>query len=219
MKVKRFLIKSTKSKFTHNLNEYLRKISEIKILSICLPNTNYLINERNNVFEFFVNDNKYQIKLEKQDVYNIDSFLQNLENKVNSKGIVEFTFSYFDETNKIKITTNDNVRINFSKGMAKLLGFKEGLTELSNEFNSDNVVNFNKCLYYTVILEDFNESIVYYNNVEPGCLLINEIPRIIKLNDKINLQTLDIRLLDDEDKYVDFNGIEWSMYLEITYEN
>lgn len=219
MKVKRFLIKSTKSKFTHNLNEYLRKISEIKILSICLPNTNYLINERNNVFEFFVNDNKYQIKLENQDVYNIDSFLQNLENKVNSKGIVEFTFSYFDETNKIKITTNDNVRINFSKGMAKLLGFKEGLTELSNEFNSDNVVNFNKCLYYTVILEDFNESIVYYNNVEPGCLLINEIPRIIKLNDKINLQTLDIRLLDDEDKYVDFNGIEWSMYLEITYEN
>lgn len=219
MKVKRFLIKSTKSKFTHNLNEYLRKISEIKILSICLPNTNYLINERNNVFEFFVNDNKYQIKLENQDVYNIDSFLQNLENKVNSKGIVEFTFSYFDETNKIKITTSDNVRINFSKGMAKLLGFKEGLTELSNEFNSDNVVNFNKCLYYTVILEDFNESIVYYNNVEPGCLLINEIPRIIKLNDKINLQTLDIRLLDDEDKYVDFNGIEWSMYLEITYEN
>lgn len=219
MKVKRFLIKSTKSKFTHNLNEYLRKISEIKILSICLPNTNYLINERNNVFEFFVNDNKYQIKLEKQDVYNIDSFLQNLENKVNSKGIVEFTFSYFDETNKIKITTSDNVRINFSKGMAKLLGFKEGLTELSNEFNSDNVVNFNKCLYYTVILEDFNESIVYYNNVEPGCLLINEIPRIIKLNDKINLQTLDIRLLDDEDKYVDFNDIEWSMYLEITYEN
>lgn len=219
MKVKRFLIKSTKSKFTHNLNEYLRKISEIKILSICLPNTNYLINERNNVFEFFVNDNKYQIKLENQDVYNIDSFLQNLENKVNSKGIVEFTFSYFDETNKIKITTNDNVRINFSKGMAKLLGFKEGLTELSNEFNSDNVVNFNKCLYYTVILEDFNESIVYYNNVELGCLLINEIPRIIKLNDKINLQTLDIRLLDDEDKYVDFNGIEWSMYLEITYEN
>lgn len=219
MKVKRFLIKSTKSKFTHNLNEYLRKISEIKILSICLPNTNYLINERNNVFEFFVNDNKYQIKLENQDVYNIDSFLQNLENKVNSKGIVEFTFSYFDETNKIKITTNDNVRINFSKGMAKLLGFKEGLTELSNEFNSDNVVNFNKCLYYTVILEDFNESIVYYNNVEPGCLLINEIPRIIKLNDKINLQTLDIRLLDDEDKYVDFNNIEWSMYLEITYEN
>ena len=219
MKIKRFLIKSTKSKFTHNLNEYLRKISEIKILSICLPNTNYLINERNNVFEFFVNDNKYQIKLENQDVYNIDSFLQNLENKVNSKGIVEFTFSYFDETNKIKITTNDNVRINFSKGMAKLLGFKEGLTELSNEFNSDNVVNFNKCLYYTVILEDFNESIVYYNNVEPGCLLINEIPRIIKLNDKINLQTLDIRLLNDEDKYVDFNGIEWSMYLEITYEN
>lgn len=219
MKVKRFLIKSTKSKFTHNLNEYLRKISEIKILSICLPNTNYLINERNNVFEFFVNDNKYQIKLENQDVYNIDSFLQNLENKVNSKGIVEFTFSYFDETNKIKITTSDNVRINFSKGMAKLLGFKEGLTELSNEFNSDNVVNFNKCLYYTVILEDFNESIVYYNNVEPGCLLINEIPRIIKLNDKINLQTLDIRLLDDEDKYVDFNDIEWSMYLEITYEN
>ena len=219
MKVKRFLIKSTKSKFPHNLNEYLRKISEIKILSICLPNTNYLINERNNVFEFFVNDTKYQIELEKQDVYNIDSFLQYLENKVNSKGIVEFTFSYFDETNKIKITTNDNVRINFSKGMAKLLGFKEGLTELSNEFNSDNVVNFNKCLYYTVILEDFNESIVYYNNVEPGCLLINEIPRIIKLNDKINLQTLDIRLLDDEDKYVDFNGIEWSMYLEITYEN
>ena len=219
MKVKRFLIKSTKSKFTHNLNEYLRKISEIKVLSICLPNTNYLINERNNVFEFFVNDTKYQIELEKQDVYNIDSFLQNLENKVNSKGIVEFTFSYFDETNKIKITTNDNVRINFSKGMAKLLGFKEGLTELSNEFNSDNVVNFNKCLYYTVILEDFNESIVYYNNVEPGCLLINEIPRIIKLNDKINLQTLDIRLLDDEDKYVNFNGIEWSMYLEITYEN
>lgn len=219
MKIKRFLIKSTKSKFTHNLNEYLRKISEIKILSICLPNTNYLINERNNVFEFFVNDNKYQIKLENQDVYNIDSFLQNLENKVNSKGIVEFTFSYFDETNKIKITTSDNVKINFSKGMAKLLGFKEGLTELSNEFNSDNVVNFNKCLYYTVILEDFNESIVYYNNVEPGCLLINEIPRIIKLNDKINLQTLDIRLLDDEDKYVDFNGIEWSMYLEITYEN
>lgn len=219
MKVKRFLIKSTKSKFTHNLNEYLRKISEIKILSICLPNTNYLINERNNVFEFFVNDNKYQIKLENQDVYNIDSFLQNLENKVNSKGIVEFTFSYFDETNKIKITTSDNVRINFSKGMAKLLGFREGLTELANEFTSDNVVNFNKCLYYTVILEDFNESIVYYNNVEPGCLLINEIPRIIKLNDKINLQTLDIRLLDDEDKYVDFNGIEWSMYLEITYEN
>ena len=219
MKVKRFLIKSTKSKFTHNLNEYLRKISEIKILSICLPNTNYLINERNNVFEFFVNDNKYQIKLENQDVYNIDSFLQNLENKVNSKGIVEFTFSYFDETNKIKITTSDNVRINFSKGMAKLLGFKAGLTELANEFNSDNVVNFNKCLYYTVIFEDFNESIVYYNNVEPGCLLINEIPRIIKLNDKINLQTLDIRLLDDEDKYVDFNGIEWSMYLEITYEN
>ena len=219
MKVKRFLIKSTKSKFTHNLGEYLRKISEIKILSICLPNTNYLINERNNVFEFFVNDNKYQIELEHQDVYNIDSFLQNLENKVNSKGIVEFTFSYFDETNKIKITTSDNVRINFSKGMAKLLGFKEGLTELSNEFNSDNVVNFNKCLYYTVILEDFNESIVYYNNVELGCLLINEIPRIIKLNDKINLQTLDIRLLDDEDKYVDFNGIEWSMYLEITYEN
>ena len=219
MKVKRFLIKSTKSKFTHNLNEYLRKISEIKILSICLPNTNYLINERNNVFEFFVNDNKYQIKLENQDVYNIDSFLQNLENKVNSKGIVEFIFSYFDETNKIKITTNDNVRINFSKGMAKLLGFKEGLTELSNEFNSDNVVNFNKCLYYTVILEDFNESIVYYNNVEPGVILMNEVPRIIKLNDKINLQTLDIRLLDDEDKYVDFNGIEWSMYLEITYEN
>ena len=219
MKVKRFLIKSTKSKFTHNLNEYLRKISEIKILSICLPNTNYMINERNNVFEFFVNDTKYQIELEKQDVYNIDSFLQYLENKVNSKGIVEFTFSYFDETNKIKITTNDNVRINFSKEMAKLLGFKEGLTELSNEFNSDNVVNFNKCLYYTVILEDFNESIVYYNNVELGCLLINEIPRIIKLNDKINLQTLDIRLLDDEDKYVDFNDIEWSMYLEITYEN
>ena len=219
MKIKRFLIKSTKSTFTHNLNEYLRKISEIKVLSICLPNTNYLINERNNVFEFFVNDTKYQIELEKQDVYNIDSFLQYLENKVKSESIVEFTFSYFDETNKIKITTSDNVRINFSKGMAKLLGFKEGLTELSNEFNSDNVVNFNKCLYYTVILEDFNESIVYYNNVEPGCLLINEIPRIIKLNDKINLQTLDIRLLDDEDKYVDFNNIEWSMYLEITYEN
>ena len=219
MKIKRILIKSTKSKFTHNLGEYLRKISEIKVLSICLPNTNYMINERNNVFEFFVNDTKYQIELEKQDVYNIDSFLQYLENKVKSESIVEFTFSYFDETNKIKITTNNNVRINFSKGMAKLLGFKEGLTELSNEFNSDNVVNFNKCLYYTVILEDFNESIVYYNNVEPGCLLINEIPRIIKLNDKINLQTLDIRLLDDEDKYVDFNDIEWSMYLEITYEN
>lgn len=219
METKTILIKSKNSKIEYNLNTYMKNIREMKILGICLPNTNYLITNNNNIFEFYLTGKYYTVKITKMDVYSIDSFLQYLENELNKLTAITFTILYDEDTNKIKIDVNADVKLKFSKGMAKLLGFEEGETELGKKFESKNVINFNKCLYYNIIFENFNENVYYYNDVDLGCVLINETVKIIKPKNKISLNTLNIRLMDDNDKYVDFNGIDWSMILEFTYEN
>ena len=218
MRTKTILIKSSKSKYSHNLNEFLRGISEIKILGLCLPNSNYLINKSNNIFEYYVGDQKTIVELDYQDPNDVNEFCQLLENKLNEDSDVEFTISFDNHTYKVTITTDQDVKIKFNKGLAKILGFNEGLTDVGKKFEGENVINFNKSLYYSIIFEDFNHQTYYYNNVDIGYVLINETERTIKFDSKRDLGQLKILILDDNDQEIDFNGVEWSMIVEISYE-
>src|SRR5690606_10737509 len=218
MRTKTILIKSSKSKYSHNLNEFLRGISEIKILGLCLPNSNYLINKSNNIFEYYVGDEKKIVKLDYQDLNDVNEFCQLLENELNKDSDVEFTITFDNHTYKITITTDQDVKIKFSKGLAKILGFNEGITNVGKKFESENVINFNKSLYYSIIYEDFNDLTYYYNNVNVGYILIEETKKIIIFDLKRDLSQLRILILHDNDQEVHFKGVEWSMIVEISYE-
>jgi hypothetical protein len=204
----------------------------IKLLHAEIPYSFYVINENNNQLK--INSSTIEIPLGN---YNANTLVTTINQLISTNGLGNLALSFDNSTGLVSFSSSISFQIQASS-IYKILGLE--FTNYTSVFNFSNnkyevkapyLLNTggikNIYLKTNVITNNVNTqndagilksipvnvqpfSIIMYNNMENvESLLLNRV-----------LNNLEIQLYDDDMELIDFNGIEWSLTLEIktTYQ-
>lgn len=139
------------------LPKQVDKIISIELVGGVFPPSQYLINPKNDTI--LVNDEKIIFE---HGNYTFEEFIDTLKEKLNAN------VEYIKRTNKIKITYENTVKINFGK-LGKLIGFYE--EKEGTEFISDKVIQFEPEKSTEIYISNINKALpfgkLYFNNIKP----------------------------------------------------
>lgn len=196
------------SYYTYNFDQ-LNNISSIKLLGYSIPSNLFNIEEdKNNTFEFQINEEPNEIKLE-TGKYNIDELLKAL-----NKNNYGFIFTLDQVTQKVVVANNVPFKIISSPLSIIVLGFCD------NNYNDN--IEYKATKMYD--LRNDNKVLLYLNNIDnqtPFAILIpnSTSPALIKFEEPISLDKLDILFKDSKGRLHNFYNLEHTISLQIEVKN
>ena len=195
--------------------------STIAIIHSEIPYSFYVVNQTNNLLRLSTGD----ISIPYGN-YNANSLMK----AMNALLPVNMILSFDATTGKLKLTYTQSFSILPTSTIQKLLGLVKNQTYVS----SNNIIQFpypmnvlgtkNLFIKSNINLSNFNTTTQDYVtlsclpvNVEPyGLLLYNNYSNSAHIIRNTSLDSLAIRIYDDDNNLVDFNNVEWNITIEIT---
>ena len=195
----------SRSIYRFDLSREVNNVSQIELMNYSLPKNYYNITNNNNTIEYYTGDDidsleKKIYKLE-NGLYNIDKLLEVLNNNT------ELVFSVgFDQ--KVIISSDNNFKLGKGELLESNLGFVINTKEYEKSFMASHIWDLRGDDYF----------LLYIDNVDPDSPLAllnfeNKSFGKIEFNIPQSLSHLDIRIVDKDNKPIDFNGRYHSLIL------
>ena len=199
------------------------KYATIKLVHCEIPYSFYIVNEYNN--ELIINDTSYFIPLGN---YNAQTFLEYINqiipqqfilNSVNGKFTIEHTTSFtINSSNINKLIGNNDINktsiLNSTTNkyiielpnLCDFSGTKNIYIRLPNiKLNNIDGVNSNSNIFKSISCRAIPYNILFYNNIENSENLLS----------KEDINYIEVDILDDDNNFINFNSLDWSMCIEI----
>ena len=219
------------SKWTYKSQSPFLNVKSIKLIGCIIPNSQYLINDNNKTLTIEASSTDYTFTLTKG-FYTPSTLATELQTQLNTNSFSStFTVSQSSTTNKFRIQSTISVILKFSQNTSsgKILGFGSSNTSSTMDITGTNIYDLSGTRYYKLRIPEtnnfidsninkINESFIIPNNVNSGeynyitenTNIINEIE-----NRQNRIDKLTIELFDDENNYVDLNGIDYILFFTI----
>ena len=186
-----------------------------------IPYSFYIVNVYNNLLSLSTGD----IYIDRGN-YNATSLLKHINTKLPTNLVLSFN----SQTGKFKFTYNQSFSINATTTLYEVLGL-----EKNKKYNSVN--NIIECEYPANLLgsknlyiksnistSNYNSETKDYNTLccipiqsEPyGIILYNNYSATSHIIKDKTLDSIEIRIYDDDQNLINFNNVDWSITLEIT---
>jgi hypothetical protein len=195
-----------------------------KVIHGEIPNSFYLVNSANNTL--IINSTTYTIS---SGNYNANSLLSSMQNLLPTG----YTIAYNSNTLKYTFSYTSSFTISKSSTILRIIGGNTSadMVSSSNTFIMPYVVNF-----LPVPRINFKCSQLSFNNYNQGdkssdmflsiqnnsglanMILYNNMTDLKYVFDNDNLTRLDIRVTDDFNNLIDFNGVDWYICFQLDIE-
>ena len=219
-------------------DELRKNIVGISLVSACIPNTEFIINENNNKLDVLYNGNIYCLKLTPNHYTSISNFATELNIQLTTTiPTGGFAASKTSNSNTITITSTNNFTFLFETGnnsnfsIQEVLGFGYKDIESSSNSLTTGMINIASNRYVDIVIEEIpriglinttkeNENHilerVYLENQhgEYKIHYVNDYDRIYNFFNGIELSNLSIKLLNDKNKIYDSNHVDNVITLE-----
>ena len=203
-------LRHNRSNYRFDLSREVNGITKLELSNYSLPDNYYNITSNNNIFEYYVKKNVeregdeveegVEIKFEKKQykfeygMYKIENVLEELNSKT------ELLFSMgFDQ--KIEISSENNFKLEPGELLETNLGFMVDNENIGKRFVAKKLWDLRGPNYF----------LLYVDNIDPSnpLAILNLGGKSygkIELNVPTTLNHLDIRIVDQNNKLVDFQG-------------
>lgn len=219
--------------YQFNLPFPLSGVKSIDLLSANFPQTNYNVNDSNNIL--YLNDGASKAIQLSNGNYDIYDFVDMIEQALNDASTINFTVTYSLVSMKLVITGDSNFVLEFSNttdSVAYLMGFENLDTSSALSHVADYCLNLSVPMYYNILINElgYNVKSTNYNDNATFTVFNNSnnsdinlwannsyhCQRIKILND--NIQNLNVRITERGNKDIDFNGCHWAIMLKLNYD-
>ena len=205
--------------------------AHISLTDAVIPYSFYNVNSTNDTLNYELNSISYQLQITHAN-YNITTFIAYLQSNLQAG----FTITYNSATNKI-LFSHSTYDFSFlsSSTCFELIGFIEGNTYTSSANNLTSVIGINFFTIRNIQIVSSNFIMNNINTITPnqaniitsipinsqmgGIINYNNINNISSLVHEItNINSLHIRLEDQDSDILNLNGLHWSANLLLTIE-
>ena len=231
---------STKSSLVFNFHSLLTNEDEvfdakIGIIDAQIPVSFYNINAYNNTLNYTINGLSKTLNLDVGN-YNETNFITNIKLKFISLGD-SFSILFNKITGKLQFTNLDNYDFIFlNSSLFSVIGFKKDNDFSSSSFVLSGIYPFSiigtkklKIISEQINLRNYDSyksstinalGFIPVNACAFGMILYENRSGKYSSLQMMALDNFEISLLDDDNNPIDFNGIDWSMTLQLTiYKN
>lgn len=219
--------------FKIQLKPALTSVKSIKLLSVGLPLTNYIVDSTNNKIYFNDGTTDFTATLS-NGVYDSDSILSAIKTAMEATGYGGvITVTYSDITLKFTITSTLNISLSWGtteNSAAYLFGFNNVNTINTATHTSDNVPHLSIPPYIFIDIDAFpivtstsnaeTTSFIIFSHYNSGSVSFHtqNTHYEIKLTNRISqLQYFNVKLKYRGGNILNLNGIDWQFLLEIDY--
>lgn len=224
------------TKFTYQLPREYKNVTKIKLSSVELPNTSFVIseNKKNNYFTIILDETEYTIKIDNGNYIasdlevNIEGKLKEIDDRFEFNLIRhKYLFKFYHMDKKQFIINFINEDTNYDN-LGNILGFSENIYDGNYIYCAEKIVNISDHNYCFLAVNDYGN--VIHNNKKylSKIIMTNKkyemifdgshkyVTKDVVFNQPINLNRLNISLEDYNGENLNLNGIPFSFTLEIT---
>lgn len=232
-----------KSRMLYDLRSYLdfENDDSIDYVTCSMPyavitNSNYIVNDYNNKMTIKINSTNYHYTLAEGN-YTRTSWIAYMNTRIDT---TLFTISSDTTTNKFTITTTALFQSTYPGGTWGMTsdttcdyiwGFRTSFSTTATSFTMPRCFNFLPVARFLFHANILSTGLMLTNNSAVGaCDILAAIPNVAKLNSQIiyensssefmiksqvNMSALEIRITDDDNRLINFNGI--SCYFDLQF--
>jgi len=218
--------------FVYNTNKQYINPSKIELLSAIIPNSQYVINSFNNLFNLTYSSTLYTAVIPPCN-YTASSLALSLQTSLNGLSVPStFTVTVNLNTMLFTITSTNPVVYNFSLNpiLSQILGFGSTNSSSVSTITSTNAFQVSTTRYWKLYIKEFDTNydtnisglfnFIILNNVNNSDYLymikdINCVNNSHEINIRRNITTLSIELRDEWNNLVDLNGCNYLLILKI----
>lgn len=199
--------------------------SQISVMNAQIPISYYIINEYNNTLNYSVNNINYTVSFALGN-YNANSFITEFLSKMNG-----FNCSLNRITGKLTFTYYKSFKFLSSSTCFKVLGFLpyNDYISVNNSLTGTSPCNFfgmtrlriasTELLTYTMdsFIGNYSDTLqtINVNSGSFGILLYDNTQKFKAILRNKVINYFDIKLYDDDNNLVDFNGVHWNITLQL----
>jgi len=219
--------------FVYNTTNQYTNPSKIELLSAIIPNSQYVINSFNNLFNLTYSSTLYTSVIPPCN-YTASSLAVSLQTSLNRLSVPSTTFTVTVNLNTMTytITSTNPVVYNFSLNpiLSQILGFGSTNSSSVSTISSKNAFQVSTSRYWKLYIKEFDTNydtnisglfnFIILNNVNNSDYLymikdINCVNNSHEINIRRNITTLSIELRDEWNNLVDLNGCNYLLILKI----
>jgi len=204
----------------------------VQILSIIMPNTLYNVNSNHNRLTIIEGSNTVSVPIP-VGIYNISSLLIGVATELTNDATLTgtYTCTLDPTTQKVVISSSVNFTVQPNVGLAEMLGFTSATSQAGSQsapdiydlsiYTRDIYVELRNLPLYSHFGADSYRSIigrVPLTDTSFGSIVYKDFTsenQMIKFDEKVYINSLDIALIDFEGNPIQLNGVDWS--LELAY--
>jgi hypothetical protein len=198
----------------------------ISIQNAQIPFSFYNINVYNNILKIQIGATIYTLTLIRGN-YNATSLITEIQNQLTNNGITDITLEVSSTTGLLTITktTGSFSLISSGSTIYEILGFVVGTnyTSISQKIISPYPLNLLGTLRLKICSYEFSTNNIDFNlitlPIEVGNFGLIQYTNVSNIKATLNntsLDGFDISIIDDNNNYVNFNNINWTMTLVLT---
>jgi hypothetical protein len=198
----------------------------ISIQNAQIPFSFYNINVYNNILKIQIGATTYTLTLIRGN-YNATSLITEIQNQLTNNGITDITLGVSSTTGLLTITktTGSFSLISSGSTIYEILGFVVGTnyTSVSQKIISPYPLNLLGTLRLKICSYEFSTNNIDFNLITLpievgnfGLIQYTNLTNIKATLNNVSLDGFDISIIDDNNNYVNFNNINWTMTLVLT---
>lgn len=207
----------------------------VKVSKAEFPVSFYNINETNNVFRFRYKD----LSIERVIVfdvgnYNVNQFLSHLNDKLQALTFTDVVINWSSLSNKLSLQCASEFRISSQSTCLSLLGFtdKDHVSDGSHKITGDSMIDIRGHTSIYINTDLMNETYTFsgkghqtnhclarlpVNGGAYGTITYQPIQCLSVPVKRNNISRFRIWIYDQNNNYIDFNQMKWTMTLQIDY--
>lgn len=222
---KRINKKNTKwNDFYITFNEWIIIKKYIKLLSIIIPKTVYLVNANNNTFIIKFADNT---------IINVNIAINNYDTNtlaIMIKSLIQYgNFDIVFDENKFEYTlwANQNFTLTFTSDFYRLFNYENELYTSNNNILKSNNINFNSPMMLKIDIKNIENTYISDNNLNCNFILgffcerfglfsytISQYEQTNPVYKEYKINTFNIWIYDENNKLIDLNNNDYYMIFE-----
>jgi len=210
-------------------NTYIQPIKQIKLIHAIIPNTHYLFDSNNSTITFQESAGDLTATIIPGN-YSTTQLTAHLKVILDAAGLLTYTVTYNDITNKLTISATGNVTLKFSENNSpwKELGFNNSDTSSSSSHISPNSIDISNIKYINIHIDGLKYNVMSTSNQYASFIIPINVQNNIENYFNINtnfcnyittydsyLSQFHIKLTRDNNKTLNLNGSDYQLLFEI----